>query len=72
AGEGRPPLPRRVRSADRDDTPAAGTNTVRQRTADQARNLISAVEQGTRQGRRPAAETGSTASHFDTDEGEDG
>lgn len=72
AGEGRPPLPRRVRSADRDETPASGTNTVRQRTADQARNLISAVEQGTRQGRRPAAETGSTASHFDTDEGEDG
>lgn len=71
AGAGRPPLPRRTRTAGRDEPPAAGANSVRRRTADQARNLISAVEQGTRQGRRPAAESGSPAPPFDTNEGKD-
>ncbi|WP_025352554.1 nitrate- and nitrite sensing domain-containing protein [Nocardia nova] len=71
-GGGRPPLPRRVRSSAPTDTPAAGTNSVRQRSADQARNLISAVERGTRQGRRAPAESGAPTPRSDTDEGSDG
>ncbi|WP_227980152.1 sensor histidine kinase [Nocardia spumae] len=72
AGGGRPPLPRRVRSTAANDGPAPGTNSVRQRSADQARNLISAVERGTRQGRRPSGESGSPAPQSDTNEGDDG
>ncbi len=71
-GGGRPPLPRRVRAAAPTDTPAAGTNSVRQRTADQARNLISAVERGTRQGRRAPAESGAPTTRSDTHEGDNG
>ncbi|MEV5652478.1 nitrate- and nitrite sensing domain-containing protein [Nocardia sp. NPDC052254] len=71
-GGGRPPLPKRIRSSAATDAPAAGTNTVRQRTADQARNLISAVERGTRQGRRAPAESGAPTTRSDTHEGDDG
>ncbi|MFE7740745.1 nitrate- and nitrite sensing domain-containing protein [Nocardia sp. NPDC057455] len=52
APDGRPPLPRRRRqSADEQSAPPAAAP-VRQRTADEARNLMSAIESGTRQGRR--------------------
>ncbi|WP_324198330.1 nitrate- and nitrite sensing domain-containing protein [Nocardia beijingensis] len=54
ASDARPPLPRRRRRSAEDQTetaqPAAAP--VRQRTADEARNLMSAIENGTRQGRR--------------------
>ncbi|NKY49026.1 sensor histidine kinase [Nocardia vermiculata] len=70
SGGGRPPLPRRTRATAREDAPATGTNTVRRRTAEQARNLISAVEQGSRRGRRFPADPGSPANRFDTREGD--
>ncbi|WP_280252180.1 ATP-binding protein [Nocardia abscessus] len=51
APDTRPPLPRRHRqSPEEQATPPAAP--VRQRTADEARNLMSAIENGTRQGRR--------------------
>ncbi|WP_280350853.1 sensor histidine kinase [Nocardia abscessus] len=51
APDARPPLPRRRRQSPEEQAapPAAP---VRQRTADEARNLMSAIENGTRQGRR--------------------
>ncbi|MEU2038518.1 nitrate- and nitrite sensing domain-containing protein [Nocardia niwae] len=53
ASDTRPALPRRRRQSPEDQTetppPAAP---VRQRSADEARNLMSAIESGTRQGRR--------------------
>ncbi|MGK8524057.1 sensor histidine kinase [Nocardia asteroides] len=51
AADARPPLPRRRRQA-REDQAAPATAPVRQRTAEEARNLMSAIESGTRQGRR--------------------
>ncbi|WP_245562576.1 sensor histidine kinase [Nocardia araoensis] len=54
AGDTRPPLPRRRRQSpqDREQEQTATPAPVRQRTADEARNLMSAIENGTRQGRR--------------------
>ncbi len=51
APDTRPPLPRRRRQS-REEQAAPAAAPVRQRTADEARNLMSAIENGTRQGRR--------------------
>ncbi len=56
----RPPLPRRRRTTATGDPDDSVVETVRPRTADQARNLMSAIERGTRQGRRPAADSTAT------------
>ncbi|MBO0856306.1 MAG: sensor histidine kinase, partial [Nocardia sp.] len=73
SGDTRPPLPRRVRkTAGGPAAATTGTNSVRHRSADQARNVISAVEKGTRRGRRAPAESGSPAFRFDRYEGDDG
>lgn len=51
--DGRPSLPRRRRQSEATtETAPPATAPVRQRTADEARNLMSAIENGTRQGRR--------------------
>lgn len=53
AGDGRPPLPRRRRQSPQEPEQQTATPApIRQRTADEARNLMSAIENGTRQGRR--------------------
>jgi hypothetical protein len=58
APDGRPPLPRRRRQSPDEQSappaaaPAPAPAPARQRTADEARNLMSAIESGTRQGRR--------------------
>lgn len=56
AGDARPPLPRRRRQSPQEqeqEQPQTATPApIRQRTADEARNLMSAIENGTRQGRR--------------------
>ncbi|MEU6827854.1 nitrate- and nitrite sensing domain-containing protein [Nocardia beijingensis] len=54
AGDARPPLPRRRRQSPQEQEPpqTATPAPIRQRTADEARNLMSAIENGTRQGRR--------------------
>ncbi|WP_244976159.1 nitrate- and nitrite sensing domain-containing protein [Nocardia huaxiensis] len=56
---GRPELPRRNRNAATTPDPAAST-APRTRSADEARNLMSAIAKGTRQGRQtpPASERG--------------
>lgn len=62
--DGRPALPRRSRQAKVAPRPevsdAAQTATARARSAEQARDLMAAIENGTRQGRKPlpAAESG--------------
>lgn len=62
--DGRPALPRRSRQAKVAPRPevsdAPQTATARARSAEQARDLMAAIENGTRQGRRPlpAAESG--------------
>ncbi|MEU2100784.1 nitrate- and nitrite sensing domain-containing protein [Nocardia sp. NPDC019255] len=53
--DARPPLPRRRRQSPQEPEQQPQTATpapIRQRTADEARNLMSAIENGTRQGRR--------------------
>ncbi len=51
--DSKPPLPRRRRQSESATETAAPTIApVRERTADEARNLMSAIESGTRQGRR--------------------
>ncbi|MCM6775887.1 nitrate- and nitrite sensing domain-containing protein [Nocardia sp. CDC159] len=71
----KPPLPRRARQhATRTDTAPPEVAPARPRTADQARTLMSAIESGTREGRRPRAEFDSTAIRNDeirTREGDD-
>ncbi len=52
APDTRPPLPRRRRQSPEEQAAAPAAAPVRQRTADEARNLMSAIESGTRQGRR--------------------
>ncbi|WP_454197884.1 nitrate- and nitrite sensing domain-containing protein [Nocardia sp. Marseille-Q1738] len=53
APDSRPPLPRRRRQSESaTETATPDVAPVRQRTADEARNLMSAIENGTRQGRR--------------------
>ncbi len=64
----RPPLPRRRRTGPADDPDTSVIEAVRPRTADQARNLMSAIEHGTRQGRRPT--TDSTATDPSPQEGD--
>ncbi|WP_225730605.1 MULTISPECIES: nitrate- and nitrite sensing domain-containing protein [unclassified Nocardia] len=72
--DGRPALPRRNRQASlapqladpADPQPAATERPERARSAEQARDLMSAIENGTRQGRKPLSDTtfpanGSTA-----------
>lgn len=56
----RPPLPRRRRTGPTDDPDTPVIEVIRPRTADQARNLMSAIERGTRQGRRPTTESTAT------------
>ncbi|RMI33664.1 sensor histidine kinase [Nocardia stercoris] len=65
---GRPPLPRRRRQAsispELTHRPADGPAVQRPRSADQARDLMSAIENGTRQGRRAVPdETVTTTAH---------
>ncbi|MEV6767162.1 nitrate- and nitrite sensing domain-containing protein [Nocardia sp. NPDC051030] len=56
----RPGLPRRQRvSIPKEDTEPKTSDTTRRRTADEARNRMSAIAQGTRQGRRPRTESDS-------------
>ncbi|BDU00412.1 histidine kinase [Nocardia sputorum] len=54
ASDTRPPLPRRRRQSaeEQPETAQPAAAPVRQRSADEARNLMSAIENGTRQGRR--------------------
>lgn len=54
ASDTRPPLPRRRRRSaeEQPETAQPAAAPVRQRSADEARNLMSAIENGTRQGRR--------------------
>ncbi|MFR9769105.1 nitrate- and nitrite sensing domain-containing protein [Nocardia sp. SC052] len=52
AADARPPLPRRRRQSPQEQEQTAPAAPIRQRTADEARNLMSAIENGTRQGRR--------------------
>ncbi|WP_459546744.1 sensor histidine kinase [Nocardia sp. X0981] len=55
--DGRPALPRRTRQAKvaprPEDSAAPQATTARPRSAEQARDLMAAIENGTRQGRRP-------------------
>ncbi|MGW0180667.1 sensor histidine kinase [Nocardia sp. NPDC003345] len=66
--DGRPALPRRTRQAKvaprPEDSGATQDATTRPRSAEQARDLMAAIENGTRQGRRPmpAADSGSPMS----------
>ncbi|MBU3064670.1 nitrate- and nitrite sensing domain-containing protein [Nocardia sp. NEAU-G5] len=79
-GDARPPLPRRRRQAslapelstspERPSTPAATPTT---RSAEQARDLFSAIENGTRQGRQAPPDTGNArpgGNPWDEQEGE--
>ncbi|ATL67834.1 sensor histidine kinase [Nocardia terpenica] len=72
-GNGRPPLPRRRRQASLApglaDRPAPETGPQRTRSAEQARDLMSAIENGTRQGRRANPEPATTVTP-DEQEGE--
>ncbi|MBF6169284.1 nitrate- and nitrite sensing domain-containing protein [Streptomyces gardneri] len=52
APDTRPPLPRRRRQSPEEQTAPPPAAPARQRTAEEARNLMSAIESGTRQGRR--------------------
>ncbi|MGV9677613.1 sensor histidine kinase [Nocardia sp. NPDC003482] len=67
----KPPLPRRQRQSvtATDEPPAVAP--ARQRSADQARSLMSAIEHGTREGRRSRAESDSSATSFTRREGDD-
>ncbi|WP_067817086.1 sensor histidine kinase [Nocardia inohanensis] len=56
----RPNLPRRNRAAGGAGDPESPMPTARLRTAEEARNRMSAISKGSRQGRRPIAETDST------------
>ncbi|MEU7767506.1 nitrate- and nitrite sensing domain-containing protein [Nocardia sp. NPDC049190] len=63
-GDARPALPRRNRQANLapqlTEPAATQTGPPRQRTAEQARDLMSAIENGTRQGRKPLADNSPT------------
>ncbi|MFI5715679.1 nitrate- and nitrite sensing domain-containing protein [Nocardia sp. NPDC051750] len=66
----RPPLPRRSRkSAESDTGPVPVVEASRSRSPEQARNLMAAIEGGTRSGRRQAPD--STASDRTRQEGDD-
>ncbi len=66
----RPPLPRRRRQSTEADTEKLPiVETPRTRTPEQARNLMAAIENGTRSGRRPHPD--STASDRTRQEGDD-
>ncbi|MFI5775514.1 nitrate- and nitrite sensing domain-containing protein [Nocardia sp. NPDC051570] len=73
--DARPPLPRRRRQASlapelaQDQQPAAESTAQRPRSAEQARDLMSAIENGTRQGRRSQPES-HNATTPDEQEGE--
>ncbi|MBF6327344.1 nitrate- and nitrite sensing domain-containing protein [Nocardia transvalensis] len=69
----RPELPRRRRqtSGPATETALPALAPVRQRSADEARNLMSAIENGTRRGRRPSTESDSTAIPSTRREGND-
>ncbi|WP_024806287.1 nitrate- and nitrite sensing domain-containing protein [Nocardia sp. BMG51109] len=75
-GDTRPPLPRRRRQAaagapaERPERPATH-QAPRRRTSADARDLMSAIEAGTRQGRQARDESGSTTTEFTRREGED-
>ncbi|WP_280423277.1 sensor histidine kinase [Nocardia carnea] len=65
--DGRPALPRRTRQAKvaprPEDSGAQQAATARPRSAEQARDLMAAIENGTRQGRRPLPATDSGAAN---------